>query len=177
MRFIKEKKVVNEGYHPDIFSVLFSSCFYIGYIQKASGTFGSLFGILFFLIPGFQNPQILLPVIIICFGAGVYTSGIMMKRFGDDPSEVVIDEVVGMWITVMIFLFLNTEVTALNFIQFSVLFLAFRFFDIVKVQPAKYFDRLDTAFGVMMDDVIAGIYAGAASFFLLKIFNNILSIA
>ncbi|HRJ98939.1 MAG TPA: phosphatidylglycerophosphatase A [Ignavibacteria bacterium] len=172
MRFIKKKKVVNEDFHPDTFSKIFSSCFFIGYISKASGTFASLFGILFFLIPGFQNLNILLPAIVICFAAGVYTSGNMMKRFGDDPSEVVIDEVVGMWITVMIFLLFNADIMALNFLQFSVLFFSFRFFDIVKIQPAKYFDKLDSAFGVMMDDVIAGIYAGVAAVFFLKLFNN-----
>ena len=105
MRFIKEKIITDQNAKVDVFSNLFSSCFYIGYIPKASGTFGSLFGILFFLIDDFKKPEILLPAIIICFIAGIFTSGVMMKKFGDDPSVVVIDEVVGIWITVMVYLF------------------------------------------------------------------------
>ncbi|HQY20769.1 MAG TPA: phosphatidylglycerophosphatase A [Ignavibacteria bacterium] len=172
MRFLKKRKITDENFKPDIFSVIFSSCFYIGYIPFASGTFGSIFGILFFLINGFTDPVILIPVIILSFIVGIYTSGVMMKRFGDDPSEVVVDEVIGMWITVLVFLILDPSVASLNSGHYIILFMSFRFFDIFKIQPAKYFDELDTAFGVMMDDVFAGVYAGIVSFFLFMIINN-----
>ncbi|MFZ1321848.1 MAG: phosphatidylglycerophosphatase A [Ignavibacteria bacterium] len=172
MRILKKRKIINENFKPDIFSVIFSSCFYIGYIPFASGTFGSVFGILFFIANDFLNFEILIPAILILFGIGIYTSGVMMKRFGDDPSEVVLDEVIGMWVTVLIFIILDPSVSSLSLIQFIVLFFSFRFFDIFKIQPAKYFDDLDTAFGVMMDDVIAGLYAGITSFLLIKILNN-----
>lgn len=172
MRILKKRKIINENFKPDIFSVIFSSCFYIGYVPFASGTFGSLFGILFFLINGFSDLQILIPVILGCFILGIITSGIMMKRFGDDPSEVVIDEVIGMWITVLVFFVLDPNVGTLNLIHFIILFMSFRFFDIFKIQPAKYFDDLDTAFGVMMDDVIAGVYGGITAFLLIKLIHN-----
>jgi len=172
MRFLKKRKITDENFKPDIFSVIFSSCFYIGYIPFASGTFGSIFGILFFLINGFTDPVILIPVILLSFIVGIYTSGVMMKRFGDDPSEVVVDEVIGMWITVLVFLILDPSVASLNSGHYIILFMSFRFFDIFKIQPAKYFDELDTAFGVMMDDVFAGVYAGIVSFLLIMIINN-----
>ncbi|MEO6693622.1 MAG: phosphatidylglycerophosphatase A, partial [Ignavibacteria bacterium] len=121
-------------------------------------TFGSLFGLLFFFIKGFEKIEILLAAIIICFLAGVVTSKVMMRRFGEDPSVVVIDEVVGMWTTVLVFMILSGNYPDLKY--FLILFAAFRFFDIFKIQPAKYFDGLDTGFGIMMDDLIAGIYAG-----------------
>ncbi|MEO6695397.1 MAG: phosphatidylglycerophosphatase A, partial [Ignavibacteria bacterium] len=79
MRFIKVIKIVDENAKVDLFSILFSSCFYIGYIPKASGTFGSLFGLLFFFIKGFEKIEILLAAIIICFLAGVVTSKVMMR--------------------------------------------------------------------------------------------------
>ncbi|MBS1518754.1 MAG: phosphatidylglycerophosphatase A [Bacteroidetes bacterium] len=176
MRFLKKRKTVNENFHPDIFSTLFSSCFYIGFIPKASGTFGSIFGLIFFLFGGFYRPEILVPVIILCFAAGIFASGNMMKRYGDDPSEVIVDEVIGMWITVLVFFILSGDNSALTALQAAVLFLTFRFFDIFKIQPAKYFDKLETAFGVMMDDVIAGIYAGAASYLALKLIKSIFQI-
>ncbi|MBK6773985.1 MAG: phosphatidylglycerophosphatase A [Ignavibacteria bacterium] len=173
MRLIKEKIITDENAKVDMFSNLFASCFYIGYFPKASGTFGSLFGVLFFLFEDFKRPEILLPSIIICFIAGIYTSKVMMKRFGDDPSVVVIDEVVGMWITVMVYLFFSKGEYGIY--TLILLFFFFRFFDIVKIQPAKYYDNSKTAFGVMMDDVIAGIYAGLSAFALVYIASVIIT--
>ena len=147
-----------------MFSILFSGCFYIGYIPKASGTFGSLLGLLFFFIQGFEKIEILLPCIIICFCVGVVTSKVMMKKFGEDPSVVVIDEVVGMRLTVFIFMILSG--LSPNWFVLILSFFVFRFFDIVKIQPAKYFDNRHTGFGVMMDDVVAGIYAGIVVYLL-----------
>lgn len=173
MRFIKEKAVADESVKVDLFSRIFSSCFFIGYIPKASGTFGSLFGLLFFLIDDFRKPEILIPAIIVCFITGIFTSAVMMKRYGDDPSVVVIDEVVGMWITVMVYLFFTKGEYGIY--TLILLFFAFRFFDIVKVQPAKFYDNSRTAFGVMMDDVIAGIYAGVSAFALVYIVSVIIT--
>lgn len=162
MRIIKEKKIVDANAKPDIFSIIFSSCFYIGYIPKASGTFGSLFALPFFLMKEFQKPEILFSVIVICFITGIFTSRTMMKKYGDDPSVVVIDEVVGMWISILIFILLSKMPLSLFYI--FVCFFFFRFFDIMKIQPAKYFDSLNSGFGIMTDDVIAGIYAGLIAF-------------
>ncbi|MEO8447990.1 MAG: phosphatidylglycerophosphatase A [bacterium] len=162
MRIIKHKKIVDPDAKPDLFSILFTSCFYVGYIPKASGTFGSLFALLFLFINGFQNPTVLLISIIVCFIIGIYTSKVMMKKFGDDPSVVVIDEVVGMWITILVFILLSMGNLSLFYMM--VCFFCFRFFDIFKLQPAKYFDDRNTGYGVMMDDVIAGVYAGITTY-------------
>lgn len=163
MRIIKGKKIIDASVPVDLFSVLFASSLLIGYIPKASGTFGSLFALLFFFIPGFDKIELLLPLIIICYLVGVHTSKILMKKYGEDPSVIVIDEVVGMWITILVFKLISAE--SLDFFYLIISFLLFRFFDIVKIQPAKYFDEMNSAFGIMMDDVIAGIYAGAALYF------------
>jgi len=164
LKFTKVKTIVNPNIKVDFFSKMLSSGMFVGYIPKASGTFGSLFAILFFLIPGFLESIVLLPIIIACFIIGVFVSGNMIKRYGDDPSVVVIDEIVGMWITVFIMSSLfNSMNLNLTLFSFSLAFVAFRFFDITKIQPAKYFDKLKNGFGIMMDDVIAGIYAGILS--------------
>jgi phosphatidylglycerophosphatase A len=85
------------------------------------------------------------------FGLGIKASSTMEKRYGHDPSEVTIDEVAGMWITLM---FLPKAIL-LAFAAFFV----FRFFDIIKPFPARKFDTMHGGFGIMMDDVVAGIYA------------------
>ncbi len=173
MRLIKEKKIVDENAKVDLFSVLCSSCFYIGFIPKASGTFGSMFALLFFLINGFEKPEILLGAVVVGFIVGIVTSKIMMKKYGDDPSVVVIDEVIGMWITILVFTILSESEISQFYLIVS--FFSFRLFDIIKIQPAKYFDHLDTAFGVIMDDVIAGIYAGIVVYLItLTKFNPVI---
>lgn len=72
-----------------------------------------------------------------------------------DQNEIVIDEVFGMLISCIPLLFV-AELTVMHFI---IAFAFFRFFDIVKIPPTRFFDRMKNAFGVMADDLIAGIYA------------------
>jgi phosphatidylglycerophosphatase A len=139
--------------------------FYSGYSPVAPGTAGSVVGILFFLIPGFGTPIPLATAVIIGFFIGTYTSNRMEKRFGEDPSIVVIDEIVGMWISL---LFLPNNL----FVIFTA-FILFRIFDIVKPQPARYMEKFPHGWGIMLDDVVAGIYANAATQILILIIPNI----
>jgi len=166
MRFIKKKKIVNPEYKVGFFSNFISSGLYSGYLPFASGTFGSAVALLPFIIPGFINPYILPAVIIICFITGIFTSTQMVKRFGDDPSVVVIDEFVGMWITIFISSFFS-----FGLINIIIGFFMFRFFDIIKLYPASYFDKMKNGFGIMMDDVIAGIYGGIFTYLILFLIN------
>jgi phosphatidylglycerophosphatase A len=169
LRFIKEKKIVDESIKIDFFTNIFTSFFYTGYFPKASGTVGSAAALLIFYFDIFKNPLTLLILIIVFFITGVYTSKLMIRKFGDDPSVIVIDEAIGMWITVLIYTVMHPF--PIGFFQLAICFFAFRFFDITKIQPAKYFDRLNSGFGIMMDDVVAGIYAGVfvcLLFFILK---------
>ena len=161
MGIIKRKKIVDPEAKVDIFSEAFSSVLYIGHIPVASGTFGSLAGLLFFFIPWFNNYLTVGGATVVFFVLGVITSQNMIKRYGHDPSVVVMDEVVGMWVTMLFVLpALNIVDMPVKLIIFGVGFLTFRFFDIVKVWPTKYFDRMNSGYGIMMDDVMAGIYAG-----------------
>jgi phosphatidylglycerophosphatase A len=176
MKFIKEKKIVDENIKVDIFSVLFSTSLLVGFIPKASGTFGSLFALLFFLIPSFENIIIILPLTIIFFVIGIITSSLMVKRYGDDPSVVVIDEVVGMWVTILVLKLIFNQTISFNSIHILIPFFMFRLFDIIKIFPVSYFDRIKSGFGIMMDDVIAGIYAGISSGIIITIITNYLHI-
>ncbi len=158
MRIIKEKKVVDSSVRIDFLSNVISSFFFTGYSPKASGTVASFASLFIFYFKIFENPFLLFILIVVSFITGVFTSKTMMKKYGSDPSVVVIDEAAGMWLTVLIFILISGKPLSLYYLLAG--FFAFRFFDITKLQPAKYFDELDSGFGIMMDDIIAGIYAG-----------------
>src|SRR5438876_4832614 len=101
MRFIKQKNELNPEYRVDFFTRLLATGLFIGYIPIASGTFGSLLGLAVYFIPGFTDFTVMAVCIIVFFLAGVITSEIMQPRYGYDPPEVVIDEIVGLWFTFM----------------------------------------------------------------------------
>ncbi len=146
--------------------------FFSGYIPWASGTFGSLVGAAFFFIPAFSNPFVLLPAIVIALLAGVYTSSVVAGVEGNrltksaqrakekfqpnghaapDPSIIVIDEIVGMWISVF--------AIPPSFLSVGIAFVVFRVLDIVKPYPARQAEKYGSGWGIMLDDVVAGVYA------------------
>jgi phosphatidylglycerophosphatase A len=155
LTFLKiPQKVHNteRGPEPSWFVKLFASGLYSGYIPAASGTAGSLVAILlYYFIPPLSNSHLLLLTAAVTFVLGVQASGIMEKYYGHDPAEVTIDEVVGMWIAL---LFLPK-----NILIMGISFLAFRLFDIMKPYPANRFDAMHGGIGIMMDDVVCGLYA------------------
>lgn len=122
-----------------------------GYSPIASGTAGSFVALLLYFIPGFEQPLTLGTIIAATFIIGTVVSSIMEKKFGDDPSIVVIDEFVGMWISL---LFLPQ-----TFLAVTLAFFLFRAHDIVKIPPARQLEAIPNGFGIMLDDVVAGIYA------------------
>jgi phosphatidylglycerophosphatase A len=135
---------------PSLATKFFASALFSGYSPVASGTVGSAVALAFYFIPGFESPLIIGLLILIVFTLGIRASSVMEKRYGHDPSEVTVDEVVGMWIS--LFLLPKAYLVAI------VSFLIFRIFDIIKPFPARKFDNMHGGFGIMMDDVIAGIY-------------------
>ncbi len=165
MRLIKKKKIVNEDVKIDFFTMFLASAAFTGYFPFASGTVGSLFAALFIFIPGFYNPVVMATLILIFFFVGVVVSERMMQRYGEDPSVVVIDEVAGMWLSMFIIYLFGYDNL---FLVFAVSFLAFRLFDILKVFPGNYFDRMNSGAGIMLDDVVAGVYGGFAGVLIIK---------
>ncbi|MCC6396966.1 MAG: phosphatidylglycerophosphatase A [Bacteroidetes bacterium] len=148
--------------------------FFSGYVPWASGTVGTLVGLLIYLIPGVESVPLLSGLIVAGFFAGVISSARVAAAVGNqltrtaeiaktafqphghataDPSIVVIDEIVGMWVT-LLFLPKTLPVMVIGFV-------AFRVMDILKPQPARYLERLPGGWGIMLDDLAAGIYANA----------------
>ena len=122
-----------------------------GYSPVVPGTAGSIVGLLLTLIPGMEQTVILATSVVIVLIIGAATSAQMEKRFGEDPPIVVIDEIVGMWIS-LLFLPRTLWVSILAFFLF-------RLYDIIKPFPARQLERVENGWGVMLDDVAAGIYA------------------
>lgn len=116
----------------------------------APGTTGSLLALIIYLIPGFQRNEIIIPAIAVFFVVGSYTAGRLEKVYGHDPSRVVIDEVVAMWISLLLL--------PKKFLLVIAAFVAFRLLDIVKPFPANYFDKKNGGVNIMLDDVVCGLY-------------------
>lgn len=123
----------------------------VGYSPLAPGTAGSLLAlvILYFLYP--LPLWMVLLILLFLFFLGIYSAGMVEKEKGKDPSIVVIDEMVGMGIGLISI--------PPDRILFLVAFILFRFFDIMKPPPINSSQKLPGAWGIMMDDVIAGTYA------------------
>jgi phosphatidylglycerophosphatase A len=123
-----------------------------GYSPVVPGTAGSLVGLLLFLPAHALPPAGLLAAMAVLVVAGVAAAGHVARMTGlEDPGIVVIDEVAGMWVS-LLFLPL-TPVTAVA------AFVIFRIFDVVKPFPARRLEDLPGGYGIMCDDLMAGAYA------------------
>lgn len=129
---------------------LFGSALFSGYAPFASGTVGSAVGLAIYFIPGFERPEAIVSVSAAVLFFGVIASSRMEKAFGHDPSQVTIDEVLGMWLSLLL-LPKSVLVAGIGFVVFRAL-------DVVKPFPARAFERLRGGAGIMLDDVVAGLY-------------------
>ena len=147
------------------FNTLFVTMLGIGKIKIIPGTFGSLatviiLYILFHLLD--ISPNIILLGLVIVFIYSFYAVRSHILNIEDkDPKEIVIDEFIGQSIPIYLYeVSHGTEKSPDEAVIFYVIcFILFRFFDIRKPFPVSYFDRnFKNSFGVIMDDVCAGLY-------------------
>lgn len=134
---------------------------YAGYIPFAPGTMGTLVALVLYVILGYltkdlsgyyQVNSLIFIISLISFYPSVWISGWMEKETGkEDPGIIVIDEVLGYWVTVA-FLPFNWKTVIIGFFLFRIL-------DIVKPFPANSSQSLKNGWGVVVDDIIAGVYA------------------
>jgi phosphatidylglycerophosphatase A len=148
--------------------LLIATGFYSGYSPVAPGTAGSVVAIILFLIlPGFRGYTLLAAVVALFF-IGVLASTETEKTMGHDASIINVDEIVGMWISL---LFLPS---GLKWIWWIVTFVIFRGFDIVKPFPIYQSQKLPAGWGVMMDDVLAGMFTNLSIRLLIAMFRVLL---
>lgn len=125
---------------------------YSGYAGIVPGTVGSLVGLLLYLPMAESSVALRLAAIVITFFLGVFASTHVATLWRvKDPHPIVVDEVVGMWLSLLF--------VPLDWVNFIAAFLVFRFFDIIKPFPARQAEWLPGGWGIMLDDVAAGIYA------------------
>lgn len=151
---------------PSTLTVLFLSWFYTGKFPKAPGTMGSLatLPLIYFLHYLGINTYSLIALIVFLFVAAVYVTEKVQKKYHlHDPQWIVIDEVIGMLIT-------WSFVQTIDFPTLFLVFGTFRLFDIIKIWPASYFDRLHHGAGTITDDVVSGVYAGIITILIQKLF-------
>ncbi len=144
------KKMANQT------ALIFATGFGSGYAPFASGTWGSLVGLVFYLL--FQNLSAPLYAVTTLgvFAISVWSSEIAEAHFAKkDPGQVVVDEIIGQLVS-LAFLPFSWKLTIAGF-------LLFRLMDILKPFPARWFqDHLKGGWGIVMDDVMAGVYANLA---------------
>ena len=129
-----------------------ATCGYLGYVPIAPGTFGSAAGLLvFFAVRSTGSVAVELAAIALIFAIGLWAGTVAEHHFGGiDPGPVVLDEVVGMLITLALL--------PVNLTGAIVGFLVFRVLDVVKPWPSARFEKLPGGLGVMADDGMAAIY-------------------
>ena len=147
---------------------LFVTLFGIGKIKKIPRSFASLTTTLFlFFLFHILNvsPNFVLFSIIIIFFISLYAVNIFIKDLDNkDPKEVVIDEFIGQSIPICLYEIAHEGPKETNEVLtfYFIMFILFRIFDIAKPYPVSYYDKnFKNSFGVIMDDVAAGLYVVA----------------
>jgi phosphatidylglycerophosphatase A len=150
---------MNEDNRPSLkrLDILFLSFFGSGYLPVAPGTWGTIATLPFLYGIGRFNPPFFLfiPLLIIVTIISSFVAESVQKELKlHDPQWIVIDEVLGMTTA---WLFIQHH----NLLHLFILFVLFRFFDIVKIWPASFFDqKVEHGAGTILDDIVSGIYAG-----------------
>ncbi len=144
-------------------ALLVATCGYVGYAPVAPGTFGSAVGLaVWYLLPLAAVPGGDVAAILVAAVLGVWSAGETERLLGTaDPGPVVIDEVLGMLMTLA-----WLPVTPLGA---AVGFVVFRAFDVVKPWPAGRLEALHGGWGIMADDAMAGVYGNLAMRLLIAV--------
>ena len=147
------------------FNSLFVTMFGIGKLKLMPGTFGSLATviILYFCFHKLEinSYLILLGLLVIFLYSFIAVASHIKDKDNKDPGEIVIDEFIGQSIPIYIYEFSHGTNKDPNesLIFYAICFVLFRYFDIIKPFPVSYFDKKHkNSFGVIMDDVCAGLY-------------------
>ena len=148
-------------------ALAFATAFGVGYVPFAPGTFGSAVGLLvWWALPASTSVQAL--TIVVLFAIGSWSGTVAERHFGGaDPSHVVIDEVVGMLMTLLF--------NPVGWAGATMGFLLFRIADIIKPFPTNRLERLPGGVGIMADDAMAAVYANIALRVVLVLGHRILS--
>lgn len=153
--------------------IIFLSFFWVGFMPIAPGTWGTASILPFLFVIGKLNPPFIffIPFIVIMTLVSSFMAESVQRKYElHDPQFIVIDEVLGMMTA---WLFIKDHQLS----HLILLFLLFRFFDIVKIWPASFFDRkIAHGSGTILDDIVSGLYAGITYIFLIRVMLPFLSV-
>ena len=143
--------------------------FFIGHTKIAPGSIASLVtSLLFYLYAKYLIYHFFIIIILVTTFVAFFSISIYTYKFSEkDRSEIVIDEVIGQSIALLPLL-LFSETTSPDFFMCIISLLFFRFFDIVKPYPINKIDKMNNTFGVIFDDILAGIFAALLLTFVLR---------
>ena len=150
------------------FATFVATAAYVGFAPVAPGTFGSMAGLLVYgavrLSGGPVAESVAMAVSLV---AGLWSAGVVERLLGKDPGPVVIDEVLGMLVT-LAFLDVNPIGALVGFFVFRVL-------DVIKPFPAGRLEHLHGGAGIMLDDAMAGIYGNLVMRGLIALMPGVLA--
>lgn len=157
--------IINQ--RPPFLPMLIGTGFGSGFWPWGPGTAGSVlasivWGILGLWLPAFKLSVVTLALVVVFTLIGTWATKRLQPFWGDDPSRVVVDEMVGVWIPLII-------VEPQEWFWAFIALVSFRFFDIKKPFGIKRLDRMKGAFWVMGDDILGGIYALFALFVAMQV--------
>jgi phosphatidylglycerophosphatase A len=141
---------------------LIATWFGCGYAPKAPGTAGSLAALLIAIALAYfgYGRGMLLGLTALLLAPGIWSAGVVAKQLNiTDPHIVVVDEVIGQWITL-------AGAATFNWKTWLAAFVLFRLLDIWKPAPARQLENLSGGWGIVADDVMAGLYGALAIFVL-----------
>jgi len=137
--------------------------FYSGFTPVAPGTAGSIVAFFIFLIPGFENLYIISFAIIFSILIGIPLGNFFENIYGKDPGIFTLDEFIGTWIA---FLFVPK-----HWLILIIGFLLWRILDILKPFPANKAEKLTGGVGIVLDDIISGVYSLIIIHIFITLFN------
>ena len=143
--------------------VFIATCAYVGYAPVAPGTFGSAIGLaVFYVVRRQRSITVEVAAIVVLAVVGLWSATEAEHHFGGiDPGPVVIDEVIGMLVTLAFI--------PVNLAGAIVAFVLFRLLDVVKPWPARRLEHLPGGFGVVLDDMMAGVYGNLMMWGLVRL--------
>lgn len=160
-------------------SKLIATFLFVGHLKPAPGTWGSLAALpAAYVILALSGWIGLVLATAVAYAAGHWATVQETKgQANHDPSEIVIDEVVGQWIALFPVAY-GASMMSVSLLTlwpgWIAAFILFRFFDITKLGPVGWADKRDDATGVMLDDVIAGVLAAIGVIALASLYHGVL---
>ena len=143
-----------------------ATLFRTGFVQGAPGTIGSMIGLMLYVTTWMAGGELGVVIFLAwLIGFSIWSSGVTARQLNQkDPTCIVIDEVVGMWVTLV--------GTQSHGPLLLIGFFLFRAFDIFKPFPIRKIEALPGGWGIVLDDIMAGVYANLVLRLIIKLWSR-----